>query len=79
MSELPIPSLIYRLSSRRGFPVIFLALVLGVFALSPTARAVDPPLDGGYPNNNTAEGTDALFNLMTRKRQHGQRLLSALR
>ena len=30
------------------------------------ARAVDPPPDGGYPNQNTAEGCeDALFSLTT--------------
>jgi hypothetical protein len=28
-----------------------------------TALALDPPPDGGYPNQNTAEGEDALFNL----------------
>src|SRR5438046_9974229 len=39
--------------------------VLVCFALSPTARDVDPPPDGGYPNNNTAEGEDALFSLDT--------------
>jgi hypothetical protein len=33
--------------------------------MSPLARAVDPPPDGGYPNNNTAEGDKALFNLTT--------------
>jgi len=33
------------------------------FAFHPTARAVNPPPDGGYPNRNTAEGTDALFSL----------------
>ena len=37
--------------------------MLACFALSPTARAVDPPPDGGYPNANTAEGEDALFSL----------------
>jgi hypothetical protein len=47
----------------RGFGLIPLALVLVLLALSPTARAVDPPPDGGYPNNNTAEGEDALFSL----------------
>src|SRR5437764_13433928 len=42
------------------------ALALGSFALSPTARAVLlPPPDGGYPNQNTAEGEDALFSLTT--------------
>jgi Chaperone of endosialidase len=40
--------------------------LIGAFALfvfSPTARAVDPPPDGGYPDFNTAEGEDALFSL----------------
>jgi hypothetical protein len=40
-------------------------LVLACFALSPSARAVVPPPDGGYPNENTAEGKDALFRLTT--------------
>jgi Chaperone of endosialidase len=40
-------------------------LVLACFALSPSARAVVPPPDGGYPNQNTAEGKDALFRLTT--------------
>jgi Chaperone of endosialidase len=44
---------------RRIFPVVL--LVLGLFALSPTARAVEPPPDGFYVNGNTAEGEDALF------------------
>src|SRR5439155_25511259 len=48
---------------RRGFLLITFAGVL--FALSPSTRAVDPPPDGGYPHRNTAEGTDALFNLDT--------------
>jgi Chaperone of endosialidase len=48
---------------RRGFPVVLIAIGLACFALTPTARAVDPPPDGGYPNGNTAEGTDALFSL----------------
>src|SRR5712691_4381317 len=42
---------------------ILIALTLGCFGVSPTARAVDPPPDGGYPNFNTAEGEDALFGL----------------
>src|SRR6476659_7620474 len=42
---------------------VLIALTLGCFALSPQARAVSPPPDGGYPNNNTAEGQDALFSL----------------
>ena len=44
---------------------VLIALTLGCFALSPQARAVDPPPDGGYPNQNTAEGDDALFSLTT--------------
>ena len=34
-------------------------------ALLPAAFAVDPPPDGGYPNGNTAEGTNALLYLGT--------------
>ena len=41
------------------------ALALACFALSPIARAVTPAPDGGYPNENTAEGEDALFSLTT--------------
>jgi hypothetical protein len=44
---------------------VLIALTLGCFGVSPTARAVDPPPDGGYPNFNTAEGEDALFSLTT--------------
>jgi hypothetical protein len=44
---------------------VLIALALGCFARSPTARAVDPPPDGGYPGGNTAEGEDALFSLTT--------------
>ena len=40
------------------FPVAF---VLACFALSPTLRAISPLPDGGYADNNTAEGTNALF------------------
>ena len=38
---------------------------LACFGLSPMARAVSPPPDGGYANYNTAEGDGALFNLTT--------------
>ena len=41
-------------------------LVLAAFTLLPTAQAqLSPPPDGGYADNNTAEGTDALFSLTT--------------
>ena len=34
--------------------------------MSPTARAtLDPPPDGGYPNDNTTEGDSAAFDLNT--------------
>jgi hypothetical protein len=49
----------------RGFLLIPLGVALAWLALSPAARAVDPPPDGGYPYFNTAEGTDALFSLTT--------------
>src|SRR5438128_1523465 len=38
-------------------------LVLVWLAFLTAARAVSPPPDGGYPNGNTAEGDNALFNL----------------
>jgi hypothetical protein len=44
---------------------VLIAVALISFWLSPTAQAVDPPPDGGYPNDTTAEGTDALFSLTT--------------
>jgi trimeric autotransporter adhesin len=44
---------------------VLTVLTLACFAVSPTARAVDPPPDGGYPNQNTAEGENALFSLTT--------------
>src|SRR2546422_9854959 len=47
----------------RGFLLVPLALAW--FALSPAARAVDPPPDGGYPRANTAEGDNAVFSLTT--------------
>jgi Chaperone of endosialidase len=40
-------------------------VTLACFALSPIVQAVVPAPDGGYPNNNTAEGDVALLNLTT--------------
>src|SRR2546421_2223545 len=40
-----------------------MGLAVAWFGLSLTARAVTPAPDGGYPNNNTAEGSAALFSL----------------
>ena len=40
--------------------------LIGAFVLAATTtQAVSPPPDGGYPNQNTAEGEDALFSLTT--------------
>jgi hypothetical protein len=39
----------------------FAVLVLACFAFSPTARAISPLPDGGYPFYNTAEGSYALY------------------
>lgn len=43
----------------------FTMVLLAYFsaALAPNASAVDAPPDGGYPNGNTAEGTNALFSI----------------
>jgi Chaperone of endosialidase len=43
--------------------LVSLAFGLACLAISPPARAVSPPPDGGYSNGNTAEGEDALFSL----------------
>ena len=42
-----------------------LFLLIFAAALFPTAQAVVPAPDGGYPGGNTAEGTNALFSLTT--------------
>jgi trimeric autotransporter adhesin len=60
-ATLPLPKLINRSPLWRGF----LLIALACFELSPAARAVSPPPDGGYPGANTAEGDSALGNLTT--------------
>src|SRR5438477_2231958 len=40
-----------------------IALMLACLVFSASARAVTPAPDGGYPNNNTAEGDSALLKL----------------
>jgi Chaperone of endosialidase len=46
--------------------LFLVAFALACFGLSPASLAqLSPPPDGGYPNNNTAEGDDALFSLTT--------------
>jgi Galactose oxidase, central domain len=39
----------------------FALFALACFGLSPQARAVDPPPDGGYPNQTTVEDEDPLL------------------
>jgi hypothetical protein len=64
MTTLHLRKSIGRSPLRHGFLVVAFALALALFAPSPTARAQLPPPapDGGYPNGDTAEGTNALFN-----------------
>jgi hypothetical protein len=47
---------------RRGF--LLIPLILVCFAFSPQMQAVSPPPDGDYPNFTTAEGQNALKNLV---------------
>jgi hypothetical protein len=46
---------------RKGIPLYL--VVLTYLVLSSIAQAVNPPPDGGYPNQNTAERTSALQSL----------------
>src|SRR5436190_23026101 len=46
---------------RRYF--LLVPLLFAWFGFSSIMRAVDPPPDGGYANENTAEGDFALFSL----------------
>ena len=52
---------------KNPFPRTILVTVLlaKCLAFAPIALAVDPPPDGGYPGQNTAEGDNALFSLTT--------------
>src|SRR6476646_10052101 len=61
MTTLHLRKSIHRSPVRLAF--LLLPLALAGFALSPMARAVDPAPDGGYPNQNTAEGDNALFSV----------------
>jgi hypothetical protein len=65
MTNLHLRNSIDRSPCKGGF--LLIALALAWFAVSPTAQALLPPPapDGGYLNNNTAEGSDALFSLTT--------------
>ena len=63
MTTPPLINSISRPPLRRG--VLLIPLALACFALSQGALAVSPAPDGGYANDNTAEGTNALFSLTT--------------
>src|SRR6266480_8166334 len=65
MTTLSIRNWINRSPLRSGLLLTGMTLSFGLLALSPMVRAVTPPPDDGYPNQNTAEGTDALFSLAT--------------
>jgi hypothetical protein len=64
MTTLHLKPSINRSPLRLG--LLLIPLVLVCFALSPTAQGgVSPAPDGGYPNNNTAEGDFSLAVLTT--------------
>jgi hypothetical protein len=65
MTTLHLRTLIRR--SRLRFDFLLIPLVFACFVLSPVAQAQLPPPapDGGYPNDNTAEGQFALFSVTT--------------
>jgi hypothetical protein len=52
---------------KRKTTIAWFLTILGLacFAVLPTAQAVNPPPDGGYPGFNTAEGQNALSSLTT--------------
>jgi Chaperone of endosialidase len=60
-----IPSTNYIHRSLGQSALLFASLLIVCFGFFSGARAVSPPPDGGYANGNTAEGTNALFNLTT--------------
>jgi hypothetical protein len=65
MTTLPLTNSIHRSPLRIDF--LLVALTLTVFALTPPARAQlpSPTPDGGYLNQNTAEGSGALSSVTT--------------
>jgi Chaperone of endosialidase len=52
------------------YRICFLFLTLACFVFPNRVTGVTPPPDGGYPNQNTAEGEDALFSLDTNAKYH---------
>jgi hypothetical protein len=53
------------IQSEESKAFITVIATISCLALSPIARAVVPPPDGGYPGFNTAEGTNSLKSLTT--------------
>ena len=45
--------------------IVWAAAALSCLGFLPTAQAVNPPPEGGYPGDNTAVGDNALQNLTT--------------
>ena len=50
---------------KTSIPPVLITIALVCFAHLPTAQAVVPAPDGGYPNFTTTEGQNALFSLTT--------------
>jgi trimeric autotransporter adhesin len=63
MTTLRLIKSIGRSPLRHGY--LLIASALCCFAFAPTAQAVVPPPDGGYPGFNTAEGDNALLSNTT--------------
>ena len=60
------------------FSAFLVAALLACLAPLPSAQAVSPAPDGGYPGGNTAEGQNALLNLTTGAYNTGVGLFSLL-
>jgi len=63
MTALRFTESIARPTLRSSVLSTLVALACFAFAPTPEAFGVSPEPDGGYPGNNTAEGTSALFSL----------------
>ena len=55
----------HSIESKIAASIVWAAAALTCLGLLPTAQAVNPPPEGGYPGNNTAVGDNALQNLTT--------------
>jgi len=65
MKMIPVPTSNSVKRARLRFRFLMISFLLVWLMVSPRAQAVSPPPDGGYPGNNTAEGTLALFSLIS--------------